>query len=61
MYVYIYVSGLDYRSNPQVFYTYLYNHGAYRLLNFSRRFQKRNGRYVTVSEAKRLRIYNGHM
>ena len=27
----------------------------------TRRFQKRNGRYVTVSELKRLKIDNGHM
>jgi hypothetical protein len=27
----------------------------------ARRFQNRNGRYETVSEVKRLQIYNGHM
>jgi hypothetical protein len=27
----------------------------------TRRSQKRNGRYETVSEAKRLQIYNGNM
>jgi hypothetical protein len=27
----------------------------------ARRFQKRNGRYVIVSEAKWLQIYNGYM
>jgi hypothetical protein len=27
----------------------------------ARRFQKRNGRYETVSEVKRLQIYNGYI
>ena len=27
----------------------------------TRRFQKQNGRYVTVSELKRLRIYNSYI
>jgi hypothetical protein len=27
----------------------------------ARRFKKRNGRHVTVSEAKLLQIYNGHV
>jgi hypothetical protein len=27
----------------------------------ARRFQKRNGRYETVSEVKRLQIYNGYV
>jgi hypothetical protein len=27
----------------------------------ARRFQKRNGRYITASEAKRLQIHSGYM
>jgi hypothetical protein len=35
--------------------------GGFIFETAARRFQKRNGRYETVSEVKRLQIYNGYM
>jgi hypothetical protein len=35
--------------------------GGFTSENAVRRFQKRNGCYETVSEVKRLQIYNGYM
>ena len=36
-------------------YEHSYQYGTFN------RFQKRNGRYETVSEVNRLQIYNGYM
>jgi hypothetical protein len=35
--------------------------GGFTSENAARRFQKRNGRYETVSEVKRLQIYSGYV
>jgi hypothetical protein len=35
--------------------------GGFTSENTARRFQKRGGRYETVSEVKRLHIYNGYI
>ena len=49
------------RSSSGYFKPLLDPDGGFTSETAVRWIQKRNGRYVTVSELKRLQIYNGHM
>jgi hypothetical protein len=49
------------RSSNGYFKPLLDPGGGFNSENAARRFQKRNGRYETVSEVKRLQIYNGYI
>lgn len=49
------------RSSNGFFKVLLDPGGGFTSETATRRFQKWNGRYETVSEVKRLQIYNGYM
>ena len=49
------------RSSKGFFKVLLDPGGGFNSETAARRFQKLNGRYETVSEVKRLQIYNGYM
>ena len=74
LFIATYISPFHSRGTPGVFYTYFYNHARrFRLekllyLELSRSSNgyfkpllDPGGRYETVSEVKRLQIYNGYM